>query len=119
MDTGVIIEANQSQSILAQRKSLQAKPVWKDWRVQVGAAFGLVLMLTVVMVFQTNTGTIRVEILDPAVEVQVKGTNIVLKGTESQDVEVKAGKHTLTITRGDLSFETKAFQLEEEWSGRG
>ncbi len=89
-------------------------PLWRDRRVQIGGgAAAVLLLLAVVMLFQTPNGTLRVEILDPEVEVKVQGTTVTLKEADKEPVSLKAGEKKLLVTRGDLSFETASFTLKK------
>lgn len=71
------------------------------------------LAAAVVFFFQTPRGTLRVEINDPAIQVQVQGTDIVLKQSESEAVILTPGEHALTVKRGDFSFNTDKFELTQ------
>ena len=71
------------------------------------------LLAAMVLFFQTPNGTLRVEIADPDVEVKVKGENIVLTNADQEPVKLKAGEHSLIVTRGDFTFETKQFTLSK------
>lgn len=98
------------------KKGGQSKsPPWfQDPRILIGGgAAALVLLLAAVFLFQTPNGTLRVEILDPEVEVQVQGTTVTLKGADTEPVSLRAGEKKLLVTRGDLSFETDAFTLKK------
>ncbi len=86
---------------------------WRDRRVQVGGGLAAVLIMAVVILLQTPKGTLRVEILDPAVEVQVQGTTVTLKKGDTEPVALTVGEKKLLVTRGDLSFETESFVLKK------
>src|SRR5690606_27343014 len=80
---------------------------WRNRNVQLGAAAAaLVLLLGAIVLFvQTDAGTIRVEINDPAIEVAIKGTDIVLKqADQGKDVTLSPGDKTLVVQRGDFQF---------------
>jgi serine/threonine protein kinase/formylglycine-generating enzyme required for sulfatase activity len=79
-----------------------------------GGAGALLLLLAVVFFLRTPYGTLRVEILDPEVELAIKGTEITLRAADIEPVSLKTGEKKLIITRGDLSFETETFVLKKE-----
>ncbi|ODA35454.1 bifunctional serine/threonine-protein kinase/formylglycine-generating enzyme family protein [Planctopirus hydrillae] len=85
----------------------------QDRRVQVGSGTVAMIMLlmAVVFFFQTPTGTLRVEILDPTVEMHVKGTQLSFHSPDLDPVSLKTGEKKLVVTRGDLSFETESFTI--------
>ena len=92
----------------------KSPPWFQDIRVQIGGgAAAVLLLLAAIFLFQTPNGTLRVEILDPEVEVKVQGTTVILKGADLEPVSLKAGEKKLLVTRGDLSFETDSFTLKQ------
>ena len=92
----------------------KSPPWFQDIRVQIGGgAAAVLLLLAVILLFSTSEGTLRVEILDPEVEVKVQGTTVTLKAADSEPVSLKAGNKKLLVTRGDLSFETDSFTLKK------
>ena len=97
------------------RKSGKSKspPWYQDLRVQIGGSAAAVLLLAAIFLFQTPNGTLRVEILDPDIEVTVLGTTVTLKEANTEPVSLKAGEKKLLVTRGDLSFETASFELKK------
>ncbi len=66
-----------------------------------------------IILIQTPHGTLQLEILDPEVEVTIKGTELTLSGTDIEPISLKTGEKKLLITRGDLSFETDSFTLKK------
>jgi eukaryotic-like serine/threonine-protein kinase len=91
-----------------------APPLHRNPRVLLGgAAAAIVLLIAVMILIQTPHGTLRVEILDPEVEVTIKGTELTLSGTVIEPISLKTGEKNLVITRGDLSFETDSFTLRK------
>ncbi len=78
----------------------------------VGAvAVGVGLLLAVIFL-RTDKGVIRLEINDPQVEVQIKGTQITLRGLQgAKELQVSPGEHALVIRRGDFQFETTQLVL--------
>ena len=84
--------------------------------VLIGAGLLGIFALAAAMVFyfQTRSGTLRVEIDDPDIQVTVKGEDIVLTNADSKPIKLKAGEHTLIVTRGeDFTFETKQLILKK------
>ncbi len=71
-------------------------------------------MASIVFFIPSGDGTLRFEIDDPAIEVAIKGTNIVLKNADNgKDVVLTAGAKNLLITRGDFSFEADKLILKK------
>jgi hypothetical protein len=73
----------------------------------------IALAAAIIFYFQTPNGTLRVEINDPEIEVLVKGTDIVLKKAEKEDITLTPGEHTLTVKRGEFELLTTNFQLRK------
>ena len=125
MLTGDMAQATDPQTMtsarsrVGQKNRVSAKPVaappwWQDRRVQIGGgAAAVLLLLAVIFLFQTPNGTLRVEILDPEVEMKVKGTELTFHGSNLEPVSLKLGEKKLHVTRGDLSFETESFTLKK------
>ena len=83
------------------------------WVAIGGGLLGTALLLAaMVFFFKTPHGTLRVEIDDPNVEVKIKGKDIVVTGADKEPIQLQAGEHTLIVTRGDFTFETKQFTLK-------
>ena len=92
----------------------KSPPWFQDIRVQIGGgAAAVLLLLAAIFLFQTPNGRLRVEILDPEVEVKVQGTTVTLKAGDTEPVTLKVGNKKLLVTRGDLSFETDSFTLKK------
>lgn len=89
-------------------------PVWRSPLVLLGILLPTLLLLAgVVVYFQTNNGTLRVEVNDPDIEVSVKGTQFLLKqGDEENDLRLTPGDHILVVQRGDFKFETDKLVLK-------
>jgi serine/threonine protein kinase len=92
-----------------------AGPPWyRDKRILLGgAAAAALILVAVVILMRTPHGTLRVEILDPDVEMKVKGTELTFQSTDMEPVSLAAGDKTLIVTRGDLTFETETFALKK------
>jgi serine/threonine protein kinase len=69
------------------------------------------VLASIIFFLQTSTGTLRVEINNPDIEVTVQGESIVLNSTDKEPITLAAGDHTLIVTRGDLTFQTNHFAL--------
>ena len=97
------------------RAGKQAAPSWfRDRRVLAGAgASAVMLVLAVLYLVRAPSGTLRVESLDPAVEMTVKGTDLKFRGADLNPATVTAGATTLQVVRGDLAFETEVFEIRK------
>ena len=73
----------------------------------------LLLALGIILLLPSKQGTIRIEINDPEIEVTVKGTGIVLKGADKEDVKLEPGEHVLHVTRGEFEFDTSTLILKK------
>lgn len=95
-------------------RKVKSPPWFQDRRLQIasGAAAVLVL-LAAVFLFQTPNGTLRVEILDPEVEMTVKGTGLKFHGADLDPVSLNVGEKKLLVTRGDLTFPTESFEIKK------
>ena len=93
----------------------------KNWRASMGrrawvltaCAAGAVALLSAGIVFylETRQGTVRIEIIDPGIEVVVDGNGATIKGAKSEVIKLQPGKHGLRIKYGELDFETDKFIL--------
>lgn len=92
-----------------------AKSLFHNPRVQLGLGGGLIALLLAAMVFffQSPHGTLRVEINDPEIEVSIKGTEIVLKGANQQDITLTPGEHAFHVKRGNFEFDTASLILKK------
>jgi|GEM_PF-2188551 len=71
-------------------------------------------MLSVaVFFFREPHGTLRVEILDPEVELKVEGTELTFRDGRNEPVSLTTGEKRLIVSRGDLSFETETFAMKK------
>ena len=61
----------------------------------------------------TADGTLRVEVNDPDIKVQLKGTNITFTQKKQEPIEIKPGEKTLVVTRDGFTFETNQFILKK------
>jgi serine/threonine protein kinase len=79
------------------------------------AGAAAILLAAVVFYFQTNHGTLVVELDDPQGElrVAVEGQEVVISDQQNpaELIRLRAGEHKLRVTRGDLSFESDAFTI--------
>lgn len=93
-------------------RKAKSPPWYQDRRVQFASGAAVVLvLLAAVFLFQTPSGTLRVEILDPDVEMTVKGTGLKFHGADLDPVSLKVGEKKLIVTRGDLTFPTESFEI--------
>lgn len=92
-----------------------ASPPWYlDKRILLGsAAAAALIFVAVVILMRTPHGTLRVEILDPKVEMKVEGTELTFQANDVEPVSLVAGDKKLIVTRGNLSFETATFALKK------
>ncbi|MCY2994939.1 MAG: protein kinase [Planctomycetota bacterium] len=96
-----------------QRKSL-IPPRFRGPRGWAIAAAGAatVLLLAVVIYVKTNHGTVKIELPDPAPEVNVKvdGRKIQIGGLK-EPLELTVGEHELEVTSGEFKTVTKSFTV--------
>lgn len=87
----------------------------RKWVATASVLASLFIMAAIVFFFRTKYGLIRVEITDPDIEVQIKGTDIVLKAADQgKDILVTAGEQSLVIQRDDFTFETDKLVLKKD-----
>ena len=79
------------------------------------AAVGALALLAAAMVLfiKTPTGTLRVQIDDPAIAVRVQGSDVVLTKADQESIRLTPGEHSLVVKRGNFTFETPRFLLRE------
>jgi len=90
-----------------------------DWlRTPVGltaaAAAGIAaVLLGIVMYVSTNYGTVKIELSDPApnVEVKVDGDTVEIAGLE-RSLKLKAGEHDLLVTSADFETHSRSFSVK-------
>ena len=96
----------------AATKSKASPPWFRNVKILAGGgAAALIILLSVIVLVRTPNGTLRVEILDPTVQMTVKGTDLTFEVADKEPVSLAAGEKKLVVTRGDLSFETEVFTL--------
>lgn len=103
----------------AAREKVLSKPATstskRTWIVTASVISSLLIMSAVLFFLRTKYGVIRVEITDPEIEVQLKGTDIVLKAADQgKDVRVTVGEQSLVIQRDDFTFETDKLVLKKD-----
>ena len=82
--------------------------------IMIGAAAALVLViLSVVLIFRSSNGTLRIEIKDPEIEVSVKGADVEISGAGDEQISLSPGQHKLRVKRGDLEFETDSLVVRK------
>jgi hypothetical protein len=78
------------------------------------AAALLGLALGGVVLFEpTATGTVQIEVNDPAVKVAFDNDGPTITGADKESITLKAGEHGIQVTRGDFAFETDRFVLKK------
>lgn len=96
------------------KKSTASPPWFRDVRILSAAGGAAVILLAAVVLFiRTPHGTLRVEILDPEVELKIKGTELTFREGGNEPVSLTAGDKRLIVSRGDLSFETDTFAMKK------
>ncbi len=87
-------------------------PRWPRWAGWVAAGFlGLLVTLAVVLLVRTEYGTVRIEINDPKAKVLIDGNEFTI--TElGEPIKLTAGKHGLTVKRGDMVVKTHDFKIQ-------
>ncbi len=88
-----------------------AKPRRRWPTIAAAAAVLALLAATVVFFMQTPDGTVRIEIDDPQIKLAIEGHTATITNADKQPITLKPGKHGLTITRGDFTFNTASFEL--------
>ncbi len=77
------------------------------------AFFGVLACAGIVFFVQTRRGWLKVEINDPAIRVQLDGTDLVLTRENAEDpIVLTPGPHSLRVRQGQLSFGTEQFVLK-------
>jgi len=66
-----------------------------------------------VIYWQTNNGTVRIEINDPAIQIAFDDKDLLFKGIDKQDIRVSPGEHGLHIKRGELELDSDKFILKK------
>lgn len=90
----------------------KSTPWFRNVKILIGGGVAaLIALLSVIVLVRTPNGTLRVEILDPTVQMTVKGTDLTFEVSDKEPVSLAAGDKKLVVTRGDLSFETEVFTL--------
>ncbi len=115
IDTGARTTGSSPASATARTKSKRAGiPPWMLIGGGVAALSLITFLGTLATIFflQTPEGTLRVEINDPTIKVQLKGTDITFTQDKQEPIEIKPGNKTLVVTRGDFTFETNRFILK-------
>lgn len=71
--------------------------------------FGLIAA-GVVFYVQTDNGVVRIDVASESLEVDIDGQTVTVDN-DDKPLEIKPGKHALTIRQGDFTFETKKFEV--------
>ena len=80
--------------------------------IVLGLAAVCALVAGTIIYLQTDNGTVRIEINDPKIKVAVAGEEITFAGADTKEIRLKPGKHGISITRDDFTFDTTTFELK-------
>lgn len=94
-------------------REVKSPPWFQDRRLQIAGGAAVLVLLAAVFLFQTPNGTLRVEILDPEVEMTIKGTDLKFHGADLDPVSLKVGEKKLLVTRGNESFATESIEIKK------
>ena len=84
------------------------------WLLVTAAALLIGLIAATVFFLQTPHGTVRIAINDPQMKVVLDQTSeLKFLGDRQLKIKLKPGTHRLTITRGDVTFDTTKFELKK------
>ena len=105
------------ESRKAQREIRKPNPL-VDWikryprRVLIGSAAGglAIILAGIVLLLPTTSGTVRIEINDPSIEVTVAESGYKIKG-KAEEITIKPGEHTLHVKSDNMEFDTKTFVI--------
>ena len=78
----------------------------------VGIALLGLLVAGAIYYWQTNNGTVRLEINDPDIKIVFDKNGPTITGVDKQDIKLTPGQFGLTVERGDLKFDTDKFILK-------
>ncbi len=93
------------------RGSARRKPVGLI-ALTVGIFGALLLGAGGVYYWQTNNGTVRIEINDPDIKVAFDKNGPIISGVDQKDIKLTPGEFGLRVERGDLKFDTDKFILK-------
>ncbi len=86
------------------------------WQAKIAALLGGlagIVYLGVVLLIPSKYGAIRVEIMDPSIEVTVDGNERLHVAGKTGKFSVEAGPHQLSITTGGTTFQTADFTVDK------
>ena len=92
---------------------VQAASSRGHWRMKVLTALATVLLAVLaatIFYIQTDNGVVRVEVVDPTLQVTLNGKTIEMKDGEVP-LTIRTGGQKLIVRRGDFEFETSEFEL--------
>jgi serine/threonine protein kinase/formylglycine-generating enzyme required for sulfatase activity len=96
---------------------LDRLPVPAKYRLPVliggGPAAVALLFAGILLFWQSDQGTVRIEINDPKITVQVDGAGARISQSDKDPIELAPGQYGLRIKVGDLDFETDKFVLAD------
>ncbi len=78
----------------------------------IATMFFVAIAAAVVYYIQTNNGTVRVEVIDPSLEVSINGRTITMKdGNKELEIGVGEQKLAVRLVGSDFKFETDSFEI--------
>ncbi|REK25649.1 MAG: hypothetical protein DWQ41_12005 [Planctomycetota bacterium] len=108
-----IEESRTSPAAAVQVAAMKQPPISRNKVLAGLGGVAAAVVLAIVFFMPTPEGTIRVEIRDPKVKVEVVDEGIVFTDAEGKPVEVGVGDHELVVTYGDLRFTTDSFSVKK------
>ena len=111
--TIVTTRENESWSQPTVRKTLSPASPRKPLVLWIGSGLFAIALMAVILLLPGKDGTLKVEILDPEVEMTVKGADVTFHAADLQPVTLTSGEKKLKVTRGDLVFETESFEIKK------
>ena len=106
---GMIPRAKKPRKSSVVRSWLERLPIPPRYRLPAligGGAAAALILLGIILLLQTDVGTVRVEINDPAISATVMGTVLSVQGTGDHSLTVEPGEHGLHVVYGELEFDT-------------
>ena len=85
----------------------------RSWMATLAVTAGA-LVAAIVYFIQTNTGVVRVEVLDPSLKVTIKNQTITVDEGNGRPLTLRAGPQLLVVQQGDTKFEAASFQLRRK-----
>jgi formylglycine-generating enzyme required for sulfatase activity/serine/threonine protein kinase len=108
-----LIHAHDADSVAARLKPKREVPASAQALAAVAMGAVVLLLAGILVFWQTPEGVVRIEINDPEIQVRIDRDGPTITDADREPIRLQAGKHGLTITRGDLTFDTTTFQLRK------